>query len=160
MEPMDYPANDPGPYTLLAQARPNETSAKMEWLMSRATGYFGLTNYLGSRFVTSADAMGAFSNVLRARGLAFIDDGSASRQRASFGGSLPRASAERIVDGDLTAESLASQLAGLESSANAHGQALGSGFAYPLTLDAVRVWAAGLSSRGLQLAPASAVMQR
>jgi uncharacterized protein len=26
------------------------TSAKMDWLLGRATGYFGVTNYLGDRF--------------------------------------------------------------------------------------------------------------
>jgi len=37
---------------------------------------------------------------------------------------------------------------------------LGSGFAYPITLDEVARWAQTLPSRGLQLAPASAVMTR
>jgi hypothetical protein len=50
MEPMDYPANDPGPYTLLAQAQPDDLGKRMDWLLSRAQGYFGVTNYLGGRF--------------------------------------------------------------------------------------------------------------
>ncbi len=48
MEPADYPANDPGPYTLIAANRPEDTVRKLEWLMSRATGYFGLSNYLAT----------------------------------------------------------------------------------------------------------------
>ncbi|MBP6546135.1 MAG: divergent polysaccharide deacetylase family protein, partial [Phenylobacterium sp.] len=90
MEPVDYPDNDPGPYTLMAQAPGQETVKKLEWLLSRATGYFGVTNYLGSRFVGSDGAMTAFTGALRGRGLAFIDDGSAARR----GGGLPRASAD------------------------------------------------------------------
>ena len=57
MEPADYPANDPGPYTLIAANRPEDTVRKLEWLMSRATGYFGLTNYLGGRFIANDGAM-------------------------------------------------------------------------------------------------------
>ena len=38
MEPVDYPDNDPGPYTLMAQAPGQETVTKLEWLLSRATG--------------------------------------------------------------------------------------------------------------------------
>jgi polysaccharide deacetylase 2 family uncharacterized protein YibQ len=156
MEPVDYPANDPGPYTLLAARRPDETVKKLEWLMSRASGYFGLTNYLGSRFMGSAPAMGAFTGALRQRGLAFVDDGSGAR----IGGGIQRASANRIIDDDLAAESIARQLAALEAVAKDHGQALGSGFAYPVTIDQAARWAQSAPSRGLQLAPASAVMSR
>jgi polysaccharide deacetylase 2 family uncharacterized protein YibQ len=156
MEPVDYPANDPGPYTLIASNRPEDTVRKLEWLMSRATGYFGLTNYLGSRFVTSDTAMTTFTLALKARGLAFVDDGQASLR----GGPIPRASADRIIDDELAAGSIDGQLKMLEAGAAGRGQALGSGFAYPVTINQVRLWAAGLSGRGLQLAPASAMAKR
>jgi polysaccharide deacetylase 2 family uncharacterized protein YibQ len=156
MEPVDYPANDPGPYTLIAANRPEDTVRKLEWLMSRATGYYGLTNYLGSRFVTSDTAMTTFTLALKARGLAFIDDGQASLR----GGPIPRASADRIIDDELAAGSIDGQLKMLEAGAAGRGQALGSGFAYPVTINQVRLWAAGLSGRGLQLAPASAMAKR
>jgi polysaccharide deacetylase 2 family uncharacterized protein YibQ len=156
MEPVDYPANDPGPYTLIAANRPEDTVRKLEWLMSRATGYYGLTNYLGSRFVTSDTAMTTFTLALKSRGLAFIDDGQASLR----GGPIPRASADRIIDDELAAGSIDGQLKMLEVGAAGRGQALGSGFAYPVTINQARLWAAGLSGRGLQLAPASAMAKR
>lgn len=156
MEPIDYPANDPGPYTLIADNRPEETVRKLEWLMSRASGYFGLTNYLGSRFVTSDTAMATFTMALKARGLAFVDDGQASLR----GGPIPRASADRIIDDELSSGAIDGQLKLLEVGAAGRGQALGSGFAYPVTINQVRTWAAGLSGRGLQLAPASAMAKR
>lgn len=156
MEPADYPANDPGPMTLLAAGSPPETVRKLEWLLSRATGYFGLTNYLGSRFVATPTAMTAFSGALKARGLAFIDDGAA----AGKGAGPLRASASRVIDDDLSAEAINQQLAALEASARTRGQALGSGFAYPVTVDQAAVWARGLAARGFQLAPASALAHR
>ena len=156
MEPLDYPQNDPGPYTLMAADPAPETVKRLEWLLSRATGYFGVTNYLGGRFLTSDPAMSAFSGALRQRGLAFIDDGAA----AARGGNLPRASADRVIDQNLDGGSIDQELAGLEASAQHQGRALGSGFAYPVTLQEVQRWASGLAARGFVLAPASAVMSR
>jgi len=156
MEPKDYPANDPGPYTLLADARPDETVKKMEWLLSRATGYYGVTNYLGSKFTAQPAAMTTFTGALKGRGLAFVDDGSAART----GGGIPRATADRIVDEQLAGEAILAQLSALETQASRTGRALGSGFAYPVTLDQAAKWANGLAARGYQLAPASAVMAR
>jgi polysaccharide deacetylase 2 family uncharacterized protein YibQ len=156
MEPLDYPQNDPGPYTLMAADAPAATIKRLEWLMSRATGYFGLTNYLGGRFMASDGAMATFANALRQRGLAFIDDGQASRR----GGGVPRASAERIIDDQLDGGSIGRQLSALEQSAQSKGQSLGSGFAYPVTLEEVKRWAGTLSARGLVLAPASALTVR
>ncbi len=153
MEPLDYPANDPGPFTLMAQDPAPETLKRLEWLLSRATGYLGVTNYLGGRFMASDPAMNIFSAALRQRGLGFIDDGSAGVR----GGGMPRASADRIVDQSLDGAAIDQELATLESTAQQHGRALGSGFAYPVTLQEVKRWAAGLNSRGLVLAPASAM---
>ena len=156
MEPADYPDNDPGPYTLLTGAQPKETLGKLDWLMSRATGYFGLTNYLGSKFVTNEKAMATLMLGVRQHGLAFIDDGSAAR----IGGGAPRASADRVIDDQLASDAIDNQLLALEAAALQNGSALGSGFAYPVTLDEVNRWVAALPSRGYQLAPASAVLRR
>jgi polysaccharide deacetylase 2 family uncharacterized protein YibQ len=157
MEPLDYPNNDPGPSTLMAGARPDETTRRLEWLLARATGYFAVTNYLGGRFLASDPGMGAFLGALKARGLGFVDDGSASRRA---GGGAPRASADTVVDEQLSAEAIDRQLLGLEAAALQRGQALGAGFAYPVTVDAVIRWSAGLAGRGYQLAPVSAVARR
>lgn len=157
MEPVDYPDNDPGPYTLMADASPPEVVKKLEWVMSRATGYFALTNYLGSKFLASDAAYGSFASAAASRGLGFIDDGAAALKMS---GGLPRASAERVVDDTLSQNAIDQQLLALEAGAMQRGQALGAGFAYPVTLDKVARWASGLNDRGFQLAPASALATR
>lgn len=156
MEPVDYPDNDPGPYTLLSNANPTEINRKLEWLLSRAAGYVGVTNYLGERFVTSDAGMGAFTSALKSRGLAFFDDGSARNR----GGAWARASAATIVDEQTTPEAIVAKFNALEAAAKANGSALGTGFAYPVTVDIALRWAQGVPARGLQLAPASAVARR
>jgi hypothetical protein len=154
MEPNDYPDNDPGPYTLLTASKPPEMQQKLDWLLSRATGYFGVTNYLGSKFVTSDSAMASFDAGLKRRGLAFVDDGSASGQ----GGGLPRVSADRVIDDQLAGDVIDKQLQALEASATRNGQSLGAGFAYPVTLAEVSRWTQTLAQHGYQLAPASALL--
>ena len=154
MEPLDFPDNDPGPYTLMANDPPQQTQQRLEWLMARATGYFGVTNYLGGRFVQSEKAMNGFAQALRQRGVAFVDDGSAARRAQG----VPRASAARIVDDQLDGDAIDRQLLTLEAQALQTGSALGSGFAYPLTIAQVQHWAASVGQRGYALAPASAVM--
>lgn len=154
MEPVDYGAdNDSGPYTLMADGQPPETVKRLEWILSRATGYFGLTNYLGSRFLATDAAYNPFAASLKGRGVAFVDDGAAARR----GGGMPRATAERVIDDKLSGAAIDQQLLALEAGALQRGQALGSGFAYPVTLEKVAQWAGEVEQRGYQLAPASAL---
>ncbi|WP_292085433.1 MULTISPECIES: divergent polysaccharide deacetylase family protein [unclassified Brevundimonas] len=156
MEPTGYPDNDPGPYTLLSSGGADDVEAKLDWLLGRATGYFGVTNYLGDRFATSDEGMGAMLAVLRQRGVAFLDDGSMRRKPGAFA----RASADRIIDEQQSPAAIMGQLTALEAAAKTRGAALGTGFSYPVTVEAAARWTAGLEARGLQLAPASAMTRR
>jgi polysaccharide deacetylase 2 family uncharacterized protein YibQ len=156
MEPTGYPDNDPGPYTLLSSGGADDVAVKLDWLLARAVGYFGVTNYLGDRFATSDEGMGALMANLRQRGLAFLDDGSMRRRPGAFA----RASADRIVDEEQTPAAILRQFNALEAAAKTHGAALGTGFSYPVTVEAAARWTAGLEARGLQLAPASAMTRR
>lgn len=156
MEPVNYPDNDPGPYTLISGAPGQDMNRKMDWLLSRATGYFAVSNYLGGRFLSSANDTQAFMDVLKSKGLGFVDDGQVRGKR----GAWARASADRVIDTQLTRESIQAQLEGLEYTAKNRGAAFGTGFAYPVTVDVAVKWAASLETKGLQLAPVSAVSKR
>ncbi len=154
MEPLDYPDTDPGPYTLVANTQGVEITHRMEWLLSRATGFFGVTNSFGGRFLSQEKPMAVFSQVLRQRGIAFIDDG----QGAGRGGDLHRASAAVRIDGNLDSAAIDGQLLALEAQALQKGGAVGVGAGYPLTVTQVQSWAAAARDRGYALAPASALM--
>jgi len=62
-----------------------------------------------------------------------------------------------VIDSKRSGADIDQQLAALEAGALQRGQALGSGFAYPVTLEKVAAWAASVEERGYQLAPASAL---
>jgi uncharacterized protein len=158
MEPFDYPDNDPGPHTLLSTATPEENQRRLEYLLSRATGYFGVTNYLGGKFAGSGDAAATTMRALKARGLAFISDGSAAAlgsAAANIG--MRNAQADRSLDQRPSGDDITAQLGALEAEATQQGASLGFGVAYSVTIDQVARWAREATRRGLVLAPASAV---
>lgn len=161
MEPFDPDADDTGPQTLLASANAQQNVSRLEQLLSRGSGYFGVTNYQGARFATSAQAAQPVVQALQRRGLVFISSGigqrtalSAEAQRAT----LPITAADRIIDVRREADAIDDQLLNLEALALQNQSAIGAGFAYPVTMEQVGRWARDIESRGYQLAPASAVL--
>jgi uncharacterized protein len=158
MEPFDYPENDPGPHTLLSTATGEDNQRRLEFLLSRATGYFGVTNYLGGKFAGAGDAAAASMRALKARGVAFISDGSAAALgSAAENAGMRNAQADRSLDQRPSGDDIAAQLGALEAMATQRGAALGFGVAYSVTIDQVARWAREAARRGLVLAPASAV---
>lgn len=161
MEPFDYPNNDPGPHTLLADASEAENRRRLQSLLARGAGYAGVANYLGARLGASQEPLAAIFSELEARGLSIFHDGSGRRpvlQGAARAAGAKLALADRVVDGDPDPSSIDQRLLELEALALQNGTALGSGFAYPATVDTVAAWAESLAARGYQLAPASHVM--
>lgn len=161
MEPFDPEADDTGPETLLATAPAQQNIARLEQLLSRGAGYFGVTNYQGARFATSAQASQPIVQALRRRGLVFVSSGIGQRTALSVEAqraSLPTVAADRLIDARREADAIDDQLLNLEALALQNQSAIGAGFAYPVTMDQVGRWARDIESRGYQLAPASAVL--
>jgi len=163
MEPFDYPNNDPGPHTLLADAPNSENSRRLYWLMSQTTGYFAMTNYLGARFSTSEPALGHMMATLEERGVSFLHDGTGRRSTIEAAGGNAGAQwgiADRVLDEDPSPSAVDDRLLTLEALSLQNGSSVGAGFAYRSTVDQVARWAEGLEARGYALAPPSAVMAR
>lgn len=156
MEPSDYPDNDTGPYTLLAGADVDELDRRLDWLLGRATGYYGVSNYFGAAFFASDASVTPFMQRLRSRGLAFVDDGQARNRQGAYA----RASANRVIDEDPSPAAILTSLNGLEAAARSNGQAMGTGLLFPSTVATAVRWVQGLNDRGIQLAPASAMAAR
>jgi polysaccharide deacetylase 2 family uncharacterized protein YibQ len=161
MEPFDPDADDTGPQTLLATAPAQQNITRLESLLSRGAGYFGVTNYQGARFATSAQASQPVVQALRRRGLVFISSGIGQRTALSVEAQragLSNTAADRIIDARREADAIDDQLLNLEALALQNQSAIGAGFAYPVTMEQVGRWARDIESRGYQLAPASAVL--
>lgn len=160
MEPFDYPRNDPGPHTLVVD-RTGDDARDLHWLMSRFSGYAGVINYLGGRYMADDDALARTLAEFARRGLYFIDDGQSRQSRAPAiapGLSLPHAVVDATIDTHASARAIETALAQLELRAREKGVAIGFVNAAPQTLAQIARFFAGLEKRGVALAPVSAVL--
>jgi hypothetical protein len=161
MEPFDFPDSDPGPHTLRAQASEDENLQRLSWALSRFTGYVGITNLLGGRFMANSDSLAPVMTFLKRRGLMFFDSGSATRSAApdvAHSTGVLFAESAATIDTIQTGMEIDRRLSELEARARASGRAAGAGFIYPVTVQRVAVWAKGLPGRGFVLVPVSAIV--
>ncbi len=163
MEPATYPAEDPGPHALLTTLSPDANLARLEWLLGRFTGYVGVTNYMGAKFIASPDDLRPVMQALAARGLMFVDSGATGRSVAEgiardLG--MPLAIGDKLIDGETSRAAIDARLADLERIARTSGTAVGFGYPFPVTVERIARWAAQLDGKGIHLAPASAIADR
>ncbi len=163
MEPHEYPTNDPGPNALLTTLSPGANLDRLEWLLGRFAGYTGVTNYMGSKFTTSAKSMRPVMAALKSRGLMFIDartteQSVAGRIARDLG--VPLAINNRYIDDQASRRNIDWRLSELEWIAKSTGAALGLAYPYPVTIERLANWSVDLERKGIRLAPASAVVDR
>jgi polysaccharide deacetylase 2 family uncharacterized protein YibQ len=163
MEPFDYPANNPGPHTLLSSLSPAENLDNLHWLMARFTGYVGVTNFLGAKLTADKDAFSPILGDIAMRGLLYVDDGSSPRSLArelAQASNLRASVADVVIDENETPQAIEAALVKLEALARANGSAIGVATALPVSLDHVGRWADNLEGRGLALVPLSSIALR
>jgi hypothetical protein len=161
MEPQGYPVNDPDDrVALMTSLAPAENLARLHAILGRITGYAGVTDALGSmhgeRLAALPDQFDAVLEEVAARGLLFVD-ARAGQPR------LPHVwsrAADIVLDDDpLNATSLDQRLDALTHLALDKGSALAVGSApRPVTVERLAAWANTLASKGLALAPVSALV--
>lgn len=159
LEPFGYPAANPGPKTLMAQAKPEANIDALTWHMGRFAGYTGITNYMGARFLTEIQALRPVFAEMKKRGLVFLDDGAAGRSMSAQIGQivgLPVRNGMKVIDTEATEKSIDDALTALEADAREKGFAIGTGTGLEVTIDAVDHWSRSLAEKGILLVPVSA----
>ena len=162
LEPIDYPSSDPGPATLLTFLTPDENRKRLEWVMSRGTGYVGVLAWSGEKFLNSAKDLIPTLQIMHQRGLLLVDNQPEVPSRAARMArdlNVPRAMVNRRILGDMPPYLMNKALADLQAIAETTGQAVGV-FEQP-TLDQIARlsdWAATLNENRVVLAPISAVV--
>lgn len=162
LEPVGYPQTDPGPHTLLTTLPPEENMKRLQWLMSRFTGYVGVTNLMGAKFEATQDALLPVLEELKARGLLFVDDGSVQQSTAGQIAStlgLDYAVANIQIDAVQSPGDIAKALTRLEALAKERGAAIGVASVKPATVKQLATWAGQLERRGIVLVPVSAAVR-
>lgn len=163
MESKDFNAAEPGAdRALMASRNAASNMRNLDWLLSRAQGYFGVTNYNGDMFLTRADIAAPVLDKLSQSGLSFVFDGSVSApslSALSTSAKLPFARGYTLIDPQRDSAIIQSELTRLSAQATGANGVIGVGFAYPETIASVKGWVQGLDSQGLSLAPASSTLR-
>ena len=163
MEPVNYPEYDPGPQTLLTSLSPQENVARLLWALSRATGYVGVADFMGSRFTTSRKHLRPILKMLKKRGLMFLDSKTAARSLAPVladGIGIPFAVNTQFIDEKASRFAIDRQLKVLEETAKKRNTAIGMGSPFPVTLERIANWLKELESRGFVVAPISSMVRQ
>jgi polysaccharide deacetylase 2 family uncharacterized protein YibQ len=163
MEPINFPANDPGPRALLTNLSAQQNLERLDWVLGRISGYVGVTNHMGSRFTTMSDMLKPVLTAINERGLMFVDSRASARSVAAKMASdigLPRAINDRQIDQEASRPAIDNRLAEIERIARETGSAVAMGQPYPVTLERVNAWLQTLETKGLVLAPITAVANR
>lgn len=160
MEPLDYPQSDPGPHTLLASVPIDQNLRQLGWVLSRATGYIGVSTYMGAGLASKPRVLSPILTEIKTRGLMLVDTretpiGVAGDIAKEIG--LAIASSDMLLDHELSVKHIDNQLAGLEERARKNGAAMAIARPYPVTLKRLAEWSKTLKDKGIALAPVSAL---
>jgi uncharacterized protein len=139
-----------------------ELVRRLNWDLSRFTGYVGVNNHLGSELASDPDMANTVLDLLKARGLLFLDAhgpgrGSVFQMAERLG--VPVATRDIFLDDDISATAIGARLAALEKLARDRGTAIAIGHPHDRTLEALTVWLASLPSKGIQLVPLTAIVK-
>jgi polysaccharide deacetylase 2 family uncharacterized protein YibQ len=158
LEGFGGPGESPGPNLLRAGDPPAETLNRLHWHMSRFPGYVGIGGHLGAKFTADAASLSPVLIEIANRGLMYFDDGGSTRSLAlSLGAetSTPILRADVVIDA--RPEAVDDALIRLERIARDKGAAAGSAAALPDVVEKIARFARALETRGVALAPASAL---
>lgn len=160
MEPADYPRSDPGPHTLLTSVPIDQNLRRLGWILSRGTGYVGVSIYMGSGLVTKPRVLSPILSEIKTRGLMVVDT---KENPVGVTEDLARelklavAVSDALIDRELAADQIDRQLAEVEARARRYGSAVAVARPYPVTINRLKAWTASLGSKGIALAPVSAL---
>ena len=163
MESANFPVHDPGPYALRTSLAPAENLRRLEFVLSRLSGYVGVVTLMGSGFTTAEEQLRPLLEALRGRGLLFVEAVRAPKTLAPEMAAeidLPHVANDMVLDENPSRAAIDIRLAELEGIFRKHTTAVAMAAPNPATLERIAAWAATLEGKNLALAPVSAVALR
>jgi polysaccharide deacetylase 2 family uncharacterized protein YibQ len=160
LEPFDYPANDPGPATLLTASSAKDNLTRLHEAMGRITNYTGIMNYQGGRYLADVKALEPVLRDIGKRGLLFLDDGSSAQSKSGTiadAVNLPHSFADMTLDGQVQTSEILKKLDELERIADRRGTAIGVASAFDESVAAIKQWSEEASQRGIEIVGVSAL---
>lgn len=162
MEPVEYPIKDPGAKGLLTTISKNANLERLNWILEKSNGYYGLINNMGGAFLRAPKQLEPIFETLKKRELVFVNslglDKNIGQNLAQEEG-IPYISVDLTVDNILIEEDINRQLRSLELLAEEYGYAIGVINTYPLSIKNYVEWAEHINrTPTLQLVPLSNIL--
>lgn len=163
LEPTNYPASDPGPYSLMTDKSAEENTARLQWLLGRAQGYIGFATPHNEAYSLSDAHFKLTLELLNARGLMLFMPHEPVRKETKQvldNSKTAYTLADMVLDEELSSEAIQARLTALEKTATRRGYAIGYARGIPLTLRELAAWSAKLEERGFTLVPLTYITSR
>ena len=163
VQPVDFPASDPGPKAILEDKTPEDNMKNLHWALSRFQGFVGVVVPSYEKLTSNEVLATTVMRELSARGiqLAFvqtpINKDFSNQAVASKSLVIP---ADMNLDEKLLQHEILKQLDTLVAKAKKDGHAVGQLRAYPVALETLKHWTGSLKDSGVDLVPLSAIAQK
>ena len=161
MEPMEYPAADPGQGTLLADMPPDRLISQLEKNLDTLSEIKGVNNHMGSRLTAESNQLYQIFSILKKRGLFFIDSrttaDSLCRPTARMF-KVPFAQRDVFLDHQQQPEFIRKQIKELIEIAHRHGEAVGIAHPHSTTYTVLKEMLPELKKR-VRVVPASDIVR-
>ncbi|RCK52544.1 hypothetical protein TH25_05760 [Thalassospira profundimaris] len=154
---------DPGPHALLTSYDKVAILNEMSWMLDRFTGYVGVNNHMGSKFTADPERMAVVMQVMKARGLMFLDSRTSAKsvgyqEAQKF--DVPAIERDVFLDDADDAAKISQMLDRVESVASKRGYAVAIGHPRDLTLEALNKWIPKMQAAGFVFVPATDIIRR
>lgn len=162
LDSANFPFNDPGPEALRVLAAPEENVQKLEYILSRTTGYFGVLADHGGKFLSVEEQIDGIMNQLKGRGLMYVDGGVAGSlgTRSAYKANIPWAGVEMNLDQAQSRAQLNRMLQDVITLAEKRSMTVVRVSATPLSMEMLSAWIGTLDQKGFQLVPVSALAKK
>jgi len=160
MEPVEYPAVNPGPGTLLTTMTPDQLIRQLEKNLASVPYIKGVNNHMGSKMTAESGQMYQIFSILKKRNLYFIDSRTSSKTLCKPSARLfqiPFAQRDVFLDHFQDPEFIRKQIKKLIRMAQRNGQAVGIGHPHTITYEILREMMPELEKK-VKLVPASEIV--
>lgn len=160
MEPMG--SEKPGPGALMASMEPDEVRAATIKALDSFQGYVGVNNHMGSKFTLLRKGMEPVIEVMRERGLYFVDSRTGAKSIAedvAREAGLRVAGRDVFLDDKRTPDAVRAELERVEAIASRKGWAIAIGHPHAVTLDALEEWIPKAEAKGYRFVPVSELVK-
>jgi len=160
MEPIEYPAVNPGPGTLLTSMTPDQLIRILEKNLAAVPYIDGVNNHMGSKMTAESSQMYQIFSILKKKNLFFIDSRTTSKSLCKPSARLfqiPFAQRDVFLDHFQDPDFIRRQIKELIHIAQRNGQAVGIGHPHSMTYDILREMMPELEKK-VKLVPAAEIV--